>query len=166
MGYYHSFVTKVCLSRELSRSNEQAALALAGSCCSLASMAKLPGTHVEGHLVMPSSPSVAKGTILIFIWSLSLIRSLRHSQGWTCGLVLVILWVMSSYRHQVLGTAPGLLIGLVLQVLQLGALVVGLLLLEIEGPRVDGELGPGVNGIVLAAFTAWVSTSVSSSTYF
>ena len=50
MGYYHSFVTKVCLSRELSRSNEQAALALAGRSCSLARVAKCAG-HVEGHLV-------------------------------------------------------------------------------------------------------------------
>jgi hypothetical protein len=45
-------------------------------------------------------------------------------------------------------------------------LLVGGLDLDGEGPRVDGKLGPGVNGVVLAAFTAWVSTSVSSSTYF
>ena len=41
--------TKVCSSRELSKSNEQAALVLAGRSCSLASVAKCAG-HVEGHL--------------------------------------------------------------------------------------------------------------------
>jgi hypothetical protein len=40
--------TKVCSSRELSRSNEQTAVVLAGSCCSLASVAKCAG-HVEGR---------------------------------------------------------------------------------------------------------------------
>ena len=33
------------------RSNEWAALALVGGSCSLASVAKLPGTHVGAHLV-------------------------------------------------------------------------------------------------------------------
>ena len=41
--------TKVSSSRELSRSNEQAALMLAGRSCSLASVAKCAG-HAEGHL--------------------------------------------------------------------------------------------------------------------
>ena len=44
--------------------------------------------------------------------------------------------------------------------------LVGGLDLDGEGPRVDGELGLGVNGVILAAFTAGVSTSVFSSTYF
>jgi hypothetical protein len=75
MGYYHSFVTKVCLSRELSRSNEQAALALAGSSCSLASVAKC-ASHVEGrHLVRELLVASLVGThssssfLLIFIFA-------------------------------------------------------------------------------------------------
>ena len=38
--------------------------------------------------------------------------------------------------------------------------------LDGEGPRVDGELGLGVNGVFSAAFTAGVSTTVFSPTYF
>ena len=60
----------------------------------------------------------------------------------------------------------GLHISLLVNVLLVvpGVLVVGLDL-DREGPRVDGELGLGVNGVVSAASTALVSTAVSSSTY-
>jgi hypothetical protein len=47
----------------------------------------------------------------------------------------------------------------------LGALVVGLDL-DGEGPCVDGVLGLGVSGVILAVFTARVSTAVFSTTYF
>jgi hypothetical protein len=49
--------------------------------------------------------------------------------------------------------------------LVLPCLLVGGLDLDSEGPRDDGELELGVgDGVVLAAFTAWVFTSVSLST--
>jgi hypothetical protein len=62
-----------------------------------------------------------------------------------------------------LGLHVSLLVNVLLVV---PGVLVGCLDLDREGPRVDGELGLGVNGVVLAAFTAWGSTSVSSSTYF
>jgi hypothetical protein len=62
-----------------------------------------------------------------------------------------------------LGLHVSLLVNVLLVVL---GVLVGGLDLDGEGPRVDSELGLGVNGVVLTAFTAWVSTSVSSSTYF
>jgi hypothetical protein len=44
--------------------------------------------------------------------------------------------------------------------------LVGGLDLDGEGPRVDGELGLGVNGVVSAVFTTGISSTVCSSTYF
>ena len=61
-----------------------------------------------------------------------------------------------------MGLYVSLLVNLLLVV---PGVLVGGLDLDGEGPRFDGELGLGFNGVVSAAFTAWVSTSVSSSTY-
>ena len=49
MGYYHSLLLR-CVYHGSGQSNELAAVALAGGSC-LASVAKMPGTHVEAHLV-------------------------------------------------------------------------------------------------------------------
>ena len=62
-----------------------------------------------------------------------------------------------------MGLCISLLVNLLLVV---PGVLVGSLGLDGEGPRVDGELGLGVNGVVSAAFTVGVSTTVFSSTYF
>ena len=62
-----------------------------------------------------------------------------------------------------MGLYISLLVNLLLVV---PGVLVGGLDLDVEGPRVDGELGLGVNGVVSAAFTAGVSTTGFSSMYF
>ena len=60
MGYYHSLLLR-CVYHGSGQVNELA-VALAGGSC-LASVAKMPGTHVEAHLVR-SAFKVCGGWVL------------------------------------------------------------------------------------------------------
>ena len=73
------------------QSNEQAVVALAGGSCRV-SVAKLPGTQVEAHLVMPSCPLLSEAmavTASLLVLVLPAMQLFCQSLGpWLLELVL------------------------------------------------------------------------------